>query len=82
LQFYAAAPLKTRDGHRLGTFCIIDKKVRYLNEEQKQMLEDLAGIVMDELEIRLEARNKIKEAEDVLITIEAENHRLKQAIAA
>ncbi len=82
LEFYAAAPLKTHDGHRLGTFCIIDKKVRYLNEDQKTMLEDLAAIVMDELEIRLEARKKIKEAEDILISLEEENHRLREAVSA
>jgi GAF domain-containing protein len=79
LQFYAAAPLKTREGHNLGTFCIIDKKPRYLNEQQKEMLHDLANIVMDELDIRLEARRKMREAEEVLISLERENRELKAA---
>jgi hypothetical protein len=56
--------------------------VRYLNEDQKAMLEDLAAIVMDELEIRLEARTKFKEAEDVLISLEEENDRLRTAALA
>jgi GAF domain-containing protein len=79
LQFYAAAPLTTREGHKLGTFCIIDKKPRYLNEQQKEMLRDLSGIVMDELEIRLEARRKYKEAEEILVALELENRELKAA---
>ena len=57
LKFYAAAPLITKDGYNLGTFCIIDKKQRYLTEEQKGILQKLADIVMDEMEIRLSARN-------------------------
>ena len=57
LQFYAAAPLKTHDGHNLGTFCVIDKKQRYLNTEQDKLLADFAAITMDEMEIRLAARN-------------------------
>lgn len=56
LCFYAAAPLKTLDGYNLGTFCVIDKKTRYLNTDQDKLLADLAAIVMDEIEIRLAAR--------------------------
>lgn len=61
LQFYAAAPLRTSDGHRLGTLCVIDKKPRYLNEEQREMLHDLAGVVMDEMELRMAARKAVDE---------------------
>jgi GAF domain-containing protein len=61
LQFYAAAPLKTSEGYNLGTFCILDKKKRYINEDQKTMLRLMADIVMEEIEIRLDARNLVKE---------------------
>lgn len=57
LQFYAAAPLITKDGYNLGTFCIIDRKQRYLTEAQKEILQRLADIVIDEMELRLSARN-------------------------
>lgn len=56
LQFYAAAPLKTKQGFNLGTFCIIDKQKRYINSDQQEILKDLAAIVMDEIELRLSAR--------------------------
>ncbi|AIZ63969.1 serine/threonine protein phosphatase [Hymenobacter sp. DG25B] len=61
LQFYAAAPLITHDGHKLGTFCIIDRKPRYLTEAQKLILQDMAAIVMDEMELRLAALTSLAE---------------------
>jgi GAF domain-containing protein len=54
LRFYAGAPLKTREGFNIGTLCIVDKKQRYFTEAQRSILEDLAAIVMDQLECRLE----------------------------
>jgi GAF domain-containing protein len=53
LRFYAGAPIRTPDGHNIGTLCIVDKKQRYLTEAQKALLADLAAIVMDQLEGRL-----------------------------
>ncbi|MEO7330803.1 MAG: GAF domain-containing protein [Minicystis sp.] len=60
LQFYTAAPLRTHDGHNLGTFCLLDKRPRYLNSGQEEILQDLAAVVMDELEIRLAARREVQ----------------------
>jgi GAF domain-containing protein len=61
LQFYAAAPLITHDGYRLGTICLIDKKKRYLNSDQENMLKLMGNIVMDEMEIRLRALQTLQE---------------------
>jgi GAF domain-containing protein len=62
LQFYAGAPLQTHDGHMLGTFCLIDRKQRYLTEAQKLILQDLAAVAMDEIELRLAARRAVQES--------------------
>jgi GAF domain-containing protein len=56
LQFYAASPLRTSDGHRLGTLCIIDREPRMFSPKQAKILEHLSDVVMDELELRLAAR--------------------------
>lgn len=56
LRFYAAAPLTTSDGFKLGTLCVLDKKPREVTESQMRMLRDLAAVVVDELELRLAAR--------------------------
>tara|TARA_R110002167_G_scaffold141835_1_gene330232 strand:- start:10242 stop:10886 length:645 start_codon:yes stop_codon:yes gene_type:complete len=53
IAFYAGAPIKTSDGFNLGTLCAIDTKPRNLNEQQKTVLQDLANMVMDALELRL-----------------------------
>jgi serine/threonine protein kinase len=56
LRFYAGVPLKTRDGFNLGTLCILDTQARQFTAEDTQTLEDLAAIVMNDLELRLESR--------------------------
>ena len=68
LKFYAGAPLKTHDGFLIGTMCIIDKTPRRFSPEDQVILEGLAKIVMDEIELRLAA---IKETDDQL-TIQEE----------
>ncbi len=52
VRFYAGAPLLTRDGYALGTLCIIDHQPRQLAPLQRTILADLAGIVIDEMELR------------------------------
>lgn len=59
LRFYAAAPLKTEEGYNLGNLCIIDKAPRQFSEEEKEILMQLADIVMDEMEKRLVLRNSV-----------------------
>jgi signal transduction histidine kinase len=56
LRFYAAIPLKIRSGYNLGTLAIMDKRPRTLSYADKQILKDLAEILLDHLELRLEAR--------------------------
>lgn len=54
-RFYAAVPLTTRDSFNLGTLCVIDRKPRKLNQAEIENLQDLASMVMDQLELRLSA---------------------------
>ncbi|WP_329172475.1 PP2C family protein-serine/threonine phosphatase [Streptomyces sp. NBC_01477] len=55
IRFYAAAPITTADGHRLGTVNILDTRPRQLTRDRLEALSDLAALVMDELEQRLSA---------------------------
>ncbi|WP_022802692.1 GAF domain-containing protein [Deinococcus ficus] len=55
IRFYAGAPLVTRDGFGLGSLCIISPEPRAsFSEEDAALLTDLAALVMDELEWRLD----------------------------
>jgi len=59
LRFYAAVPLVTHDGHRLGTMNIIDFVPRELDAAGLSDLYEFAGLVMDQMELRLSARKMI-----------------------
>ena len=55
IRFYAGAPLRTRDGLNVGALCIKDTEPRAFSKRDRQVLTDLASIVMDEFELRLGA---------------------------
>lgn len=54
IRFYAGAPVRSADGHSLGTLCIMDTTPREpLDDDQITTLTDLATMVASELELRL-----------------------------
>lgn len=55
IRFYAALPLKTLDGHNLGTLCVMDKQPGKLTDGELMVLTDLRDIVMELLELRTAA---------------------------
>ena len=71
LRFYAGAPLRTADGHNLGTINIIDRKPRELSVHELETLEQLAEIVVDELELRLAAIRVARQAEERGVSLNA-----------
>ena len=53
IRFYAGAPLHTPDGNKIGTLCVIDTVPRKsFRAKEQQILQDLAALVVDELELR------------------------------
>lgn len=61
LRFYFGVPLTTSDGFNLGTLNVIDFEPREVTANEIETLTDLAAIVVDELEVRLDARSKLEE---------------------
>ncbi|MDD9914419.1 MAG: ATP-binding protein [Rhodospirillaceae bacterium] len=62
-RFYAGMPLRTRDGTSIGTLCAMDTKPRALSEKQLDILDDMAALVVDELELRRAAKFVLNENE-------------------
>jgi EAL domain-containing protein (putative c-di-GMP-specific phosphodiesterase class I) len=52
IRFYAGAPLFTRHGHGLGTICVVDSEPRELRFGEEEVLLDLAGMVMSQIELQ------------------------------
>jgi PAS domain S-box-containing protein len=52
IRFYAGCPIKTADGHALGTLCVIDRVARKLTEQQAQALQTLSRQAMALIELR------------------------------
>lgn len=78
LQFYSAVPLKTIEGYNLGTLCVIDKRPRTLNEVDKEVLSGLGELVMNQIELQLEARVAVRHYHQLLNTTA---HDLKNPVS-
>jgi signal transduction histidine kinase len=78
LQFYSAVPLRTREGHNLGTLCVIDREPRKISSEEKDILKSLAELVMHQIELQLEARTAVQHHHKVLNTTA---HDLKNPVS-
>lgn len=50
IRFYAGCPLRSLNGSKLGTLCIIDRQPRNMTDEDLATLKDLASMVERELE--------------------------------
>jgi phosphoserine phosphatase RsbU/P len=78
VRFYAAAPIITAEGHRLGTVNVIDTKPRAITERETQTLRELAAIVVDELELRLAAIREIQREQQRRVLALGEQRRAEE----
>lgn len=85
LRFYLGVPLKTHDQYNLGTLCIIDREPRIVTKAEVETLSDLADLVVDQMEVRLAARNALAAKDEALkqaelLSVEIE-HRIKNSLS-
>ena len=49
---YLGVPLMTREGHAIGTLCVIDHEPRIWRNEEVALIKDVAAIVVNEITLR------------------------------
>jgi signal transduction histidine kinase len=67
IRFYAGAPLVMRDGHSLGSLCVIDRVPRSLTAEQLEAL----AIIRDQVVREIESRRFVTRAQSSLAELES-----------
>jgi diguanylate cyclase (GGDEF)-like protein len=81
LRFYAGVPLRSPEGHGLGTVCVMDVRPRLLEQRQIESLQILARQTQHLLELRCYAREQrrlLAEREAMLRSLEASRAELQQ----
>ncbi|WP_246851422.1 sensor domain-containing diguanylate cyclase [Patulibacter sp. SYSU D01012] len=68
--FYAGAPLRAASGERVGTLAIMDCEPRRLDRHETETLEDLAALVVRELELRVSSRRVVAAVHEQLTALE------------
>ncbi|NKB57640.1 MAG: PAS domain S-box protein [Alphaproteobacteria bacterium] len=63
IRFYAGAPLQTPKHMSLGSLCVFDTQPRVFGKKELCILEDMAALVVDELELRRATHKALNETE-------------------
>ena len=90
IRFYAGVPLMTKAGHIIGTVCAIDRRPRSFGARDLAILEELAGVAMDRIELLQSAatdsltealtRRAFKQEADQLISLAVRHQHNLSAI--
>lgn len=61
IRFYAGYPIKSKEGYKLGTLCLIDDYPRNLSEQQRHVLRTLGRQLEEMIALRLDLLEDFKE---------------------
>jgi PAS domain S-box-containing protein len=85
IRFYAGAPLRTPDGHAIGTLCVIDRVPRKFESDQRGLLELLARQAFALVERHYAVgcmSSALADNENLQVCVELEHERLGLALDA
>lgn len=80
LRFYAGCLLQDADGHGMGTLCVLDRRPRDLDEDQRFALRTLADQVMAQMDLRLVLHHKEELLTQRELLMQELNHRVKNSL--
>lgn len=75
--FYAGAPLISKNGYPLGTFCIIDFKPRTLSQQDVETLKILSNQVSKLIDLRLSNEELTESLKEKSLLLKEIHHRVK-----
>jgi len=64
IRFYSGSPIRGRNGYRIGTLCVIDRKPREFSSDDRLLLADLSALV--EAALNVESESVFDETTNVL----------------
>jgi len=86
VRFYAGAPLTTPDGYLIGTLCVAAFQPRSFSAQDRLVLEALARVVMEQMELRLSVIRETELHQELLAKkdefISVASHELKTPITS
>ena len=56
--FYAGAQLRSHGGHKIGSLCVIDYQARSITHDQVRILQDLALLAMEHIELSVKQKDR------------------------
>ncbi len=77
IRFFAAAPLITPDGQRLGSVNIMDTSPRELPDSDAAVLADLAAAAMEQVQLRASAMSAARLEHELRAQVEADRAQLE-----
>ncbi len=68
IRFYAGIPLRSADGHNVGTLCVADRQPRSLSDTSLELLAELAALIERELQLVevIDAQHRLLEIQTTL----------------
>lgn len=78
---YLGVPIRSADGHVLGSLCAVDLKPRQWTKAELGALEDIAEILKSEIDLRREIEERRRAEEQQQLLIRELNHRVRNTLA-
>lgn len=78
---YLGVPIRSADGHVLGSLCAVDLKPRQWTKAELRALEDIAEILKSEIDLRREIEERRRAEEQQQLLIRELNHRVRNTLA-
>lgn len=82
LMAYLGVPIRSKDGHVIGSLCAVDVKPRQWTKSELTALQDIAEILKSEIDLRREIDERRVAEQQQQLLIRELNHRVRNTLAA